>query len=59
VQTRLKALGYPMDKIDGKIGSNTRRQIGIFEVDRGLKVDCWPTPSVLTAAQQAPLPAGR
>jgi lytic murein transglycosylase len=59
VQTRLKALGYPMDKIDGKIGSNTRRQIGIFEVDRGLKVDCWPSPSVLTAAQQAPVPAVR
>jgi lytic murein transglycosylase len=59
VQTRLKALGYPMDKIDGKIGSNTRRQIGIFEVDRGLKVDCWPSPSVLTAAQQALVPVAR
>ena len=41
VQTRLKTLGYPMDKIDGKIGSNTRRQIGIFEADHGLKIDCW------------------
>ncbi len=54
VQTRLKALGYPMDKIDGKIGSNTRRQIGIFETDRGLPVDCWPTPSVLAAAAAGP-----
>jgi lytic murein transglycosylase len=50
LQTRLKALGYPMDKIDGKIGSNTRRQIGIFETDARLTVDCWPTPGVLDAA---------
>ena len=57
VQTRLKALGYPIDKIDGKIGSNTRRQIGIFETDAGLKVDCWPTPEVLAAARSRPKPA--
>jgi lytic murein transglycosylase len=56
VQTRLKALGYPMDKIDGKIGSNTRRQIGIFETDHALKVDCWPSQAVLTTAIGLPLP---
>ena len=57
LQTRLKVLGYPMDKIDGKIGSNTRRQIGIFESEHGLKADCWPTAAVLAAAQRAVVPA--
>ena len=52
LQTRLKALGYPMDKIDGKIGSNTRRQIGIFETAAGRKPGCWPTQEVLAAAMK-------
>jgi lytic murein transglycosylase len=56
VQTRLQALGYPMDKIDGKIGSNTRRQIGAFETDAGLKPKCWPSPEVLRAAIAQPEP---
>jgi lytic murein transglycosylase len=54
IQTRLQALGYPMDKIDGKIGSNTRRQIGMFETDRGIKVDCWPSADVLAATASGP-----
>ena len=58
LQTRLKTLGYPMDKVDGKIGSNTRRQIGIFESHRGLSVDCWPSPGVLDAALAAPIRQG-
>ena len=57
LQTRLKTLGYPMDKIDGKIGSNTRRQIGIFETEHGLKAGCWPTPEVLAATLHSPVPA--
>ena len=52
LQTRLKALGYPMDKIDGKIGSNTRRQIGLFETAAGRTPGCWPTPDVLAAAMK-------
>ncbi len=52
LQARLKALGYPMDKIDGKIGSNTRRQIGIFETAAGRRPGCWPTPEVLAAAMK-------
>ena len=31
IQERLQKLGYPMDKIDGKIGSNTRRQVGTYQ----------------------------
>ena len=57
LQTRLKSLGFPMDKIDGKIGSNTRRQIGIFEQSHGLKVDCWPSPPVLESALRSNAPA--
>jgi len=59
LQTRLKSLGFPMDKIDGKIGSNTRRQIGIFENQHGLKIDCWPSPHVLESALAAPTPAAQ
>lgn len=50
LQARLKALGYPMDKTDGKIGSNTRKQIGIYQKDKGLRVDCWPSDGVLADA---------
>jgi lytic murein transglycosylase len=50
LQARLKALGYPMDKTDGKIGSNTRKQIGLYQVSSGLKVDCWPSEAVLAHA---------
>lgn len=50
LQVRLKALGYPMDKTDGKIGSNTRKQIGLYQRASGLKVDCWPADAVLAHA---------
>jgi lytic murein transglycosylase len=50
LQERLKALGYPMDKIDGKIGSNTRKQIGLYQKANGLKIDCWPSDAVLAHA---------
>jgi lytic murein transglycosylase len=50
LQVRLKALGYPMDKTDGKIGSNTRKQIGIYQKTYGLKIDCWPSDAVLAHA---------
>ncbi|MEQ1717963.1 MAG: peptidoglycan-binding protein, partial [Hyphomicrobium sp.] len=47
LQARLKALGYPMDKTDGKIGSNTRKQIGLYQKASGIKIDCWPSEAVL------------
>jgi lytic murein transglycosylase len=57
IQSRLKDLGYPMDKIDGKIGSNTRKQIGLYEKANGLKIDCWPSERVLThVSSQAAAP---
>jgi lytic murein transglycosylase len=50
LQARLQELGYPMDKIDGKIGSNTRKQIGLYQKATRLKIDCWPSDAVLAAA---------
>ena len=50
LQARLKALGYPMDKTDGKIGSNTRKQIGLYQKANGLAIDCWPSDAVLAHA---------
>jgi lytic murein transglycosylase len=48
IQERMAKLGYPMDKIDGKIGSNTRRQVGTYQKTSGLKIDCWPTEALLS-----------
>lgn len=47
IQERLRALGYDVEKIDGKVGSNTRKVIGLYERANNLKVDCWPSDTVL------------
>jgi len=47
IQTRLKTSGFDVDKIDGKIGSNSRMNIGKYQRANGLKVDCWPTDATL------------
>lgn len=47
IQRRLKAAGADIDKLDGKIGSNTRWQIGTYQRNAGLAVDCWPTAGLL------------
>ena len=47
IQERLKGRGYLIDKIDGKIGSNTRWQIGLYQRAAKLAVDCWPTDALL------------
>jgi len=48
IQKRLIELGYGLEKIDGKIGSNTRRQVGTYQKKNSLKIDCWPTAAVLS-----------
>lgn len=48
IQERLGARGYPVEKVDGKAGMNTRSLIGKFQKDAGMAVDCWPGTSVLT-----------
>ena len=52
VQQRLKDRGFALDKIDGKIGSNTRWQIGLYQRTAGLPVDCWPTDRVLASLRR-------
>ncbi len=47
IQTQLKRRGAAIDKIDGKIGSNTRWQIGQYERSVRIEVGCWPRQEVL------------
>lgn len=53
IQTRLQAAGAQISKIDGRIGSNTRGVIGRYQAERGLAVDCWPTPGLLQHLRSA------
>lgn len=52
IQVRLKAAGFDVDKIDGKVGSNTRKNIGQYQRTSKLKVDCWPSDGVLAHMRQ-------
>lgn len=47
IQSQLKQRGAAIDKIDGKIGSNTRWQIGQYERRARIDVGCWPRKEVL------------
>ncbi len=47
IQRQLKQRGFAISKIDGKIGANTRSQIGRYQVGHGLRVDCWPSAPLL------------
>jgi lytic murein transglycosylase len=47
IQGRMQALGYGVDKIDGKVGSNTRFNIGRYQRDNRIAVDCWPSEATL------------
>jgi lytic murein transglycosylase len=47
MQEILAARGYYHDKIDGKAGMKTRAALGDYQKRNGLKVDCWPTASLL------------
>ncbi len=47
IQSHLKRRGAAIDKIDGKIGSNTRWQIGQYERSARIDIGCWPRQEVL------------
>jgi lytic murein transglycosylase len=47
IQRRLQAEGNPVEKIDGKVGSNTRAQIGAYQKANGMRIDCWPSEALL------------
>ena len=56
IQRRMQERGQPVDKIDGKIGSNTRGQIGLYQRAARLAVDCWPSEGVLRSLRTTAKP---
>jgi lytic murein transglycosylase len=53
VQTRLNGQGYAIAKLDGRIGSETRLKIGLYQRAAGLSVDCWPSAGLLSAMRRS------
>ena len=53
VQTRLHQSGFEIAKLDGRIGSETRLKIGLYQRKAGLGVDCWPSAGLLTAMRRS------
>ncbi|RTL48916.1 MAG: lytic murein transglycosylase [Bradyrhizobiaceae bacterium] len=51
MQKNMTRLGLYSDKIDGKAGMKTRAALGAYQKSAGIKVDCWPSESVLRAMQ--------
>jgi lytic murein transglycosylase len=51
MQRTLTRIGLYKDKVDGKAGMLTRSALGAYQKANRLKVDCWPTPAVLTHMQ--------
>jgi lytic murein transglycosylase len=47
IQRGLARRGFPMEKFDGKVGSNTRAQIGAYQRAERIAVECWPTEGLL------------
>ncbi len=47
IQAALKERGMAISIVDGKVGSNTRRMIGQYQVKTKQPVDCWPTRRLL------------
>lgn len=53
VQKRLVALGYRIDKIDGKLGENSRDALRSFQLKHGGVPDGYPTHAVLARLRTA------
>ncbi len=53
IQRLLLKSGQTVDKIDGKIGSGTRQQIGAYQNGAKLTADCWPTEALLKQMRAA------
>jgi hypothetical protein len=47
MQRGLTELGFYRDKLDGKAGMLTRSALGAYQKANGLKLDCWPSSSIL------------
>lgn len=53
IQKLLKAKGYPISKIDGELGAETRSAIHAFQTKTGTAADGQPTPDVLDRLKAA------
>ncbi len=53
MQRQLTRLGLYKDKLDGKAGMLTRAALGVYQKSAGLKVDCWPSETVLRSISAA------
>ncbi|MDB5621207.1 lytic murein transglycosylase [Tardiphaga sp.] len=49
MQKHLTRIGLYSDKVDGKAGMKTRAALGAYQKSARLKVDCWPSETVLRA----------
>ena len=49
MQRELTRIGLYKDKLDGKAGMLTRAALGAYQKQAGLKIDCWPSDTVLRA----------
>src|SRR6201991_167065 len=49
MQRHLTRIGLYSSKLDGKAGMQTRAALGAYQKSAGLKVDCWPSETVLRA----------
>lgn len=47
LQTKLRALGYDVGKIDGILGAGTRNAVQAMQQKLGMPADGWPTPALL------------
>jgi lytic murein transglycosylase len=53
MQRQLTRLGLYKDKLDGKAGMQTRAALGAYQKSSGIKVDCWPSATVLQSMGSA------
>jgi hypothetical protein len=53
MQRHLTRIGLYADKIDGKAGMKTRSALGAYQKKAGLKLDCWPSETVLRSIEAA------
>ncbi len=53
MQRHLTRIGLYADKLDGKAGMKTRAALGAYQKSAGIKVDCWPSETVLRAMTTA------
>jgi peptidoglycan hydrolase-like protein with peptidoglycan-binding domain len=53
LQKLLRARGYDVGEIDGKLGAGTRAAVKDVQIQLGLPADSWPTPDLLDRLRSA------